>query len=158
MEKLDRYLSKLVIYNKKFYILTYSNLFNDNLFKDSSIILVSDHGVGMPSVYFPFNFYKLEEHLPMLYMIINDRKNISYEEQYKNIYENQQTFISSYDIYNTIGNLIFGDEYINIKNKTEKNDTTKSQYGKSLFDKINQKIRTPKFYTNIGDMADFICK
>ena len=134
------------------------NLFNDNLFKDSSIILVSDHGVGMPSVYFPFNFYKLEEHLPMLYMIINDRKNISYEEQYKNIYENQQTFISSYDIYNTIGNLIFGDEYINIKNKTEKNDTTKSQYGKSLFDKINQKIRTPKFYTNIGDMADFICK
>ena len=135
-----------------------NNLFNDNLLKDSSIILLSDHGVGMPSIYYPFNFYKIEEHLPMLYMLINDRNNTSYEEQYKYIHENQQTFISSYDIYNTIGNLIFGDEYINIKNKTEENDTTKSQYGKSLFDKINQKIRTPKFYSKIGEMVDFICK
>jgi hypothetical protein len=59
-----------------------NNLFIDNLLKDSSIILLSDHGVGMPSIYYPYDFYKLEEHLPMLYMIINDRENISYEEQY----------------------------------------------------------------------------
>ena len=32
------------------------------------------------------------------------------------------------DIYNIIGNLIFGDEYKYIKNKTEDNDTPKSQY------------------------------
>lgn len=44
---------------------------------------MSDHGVGMPSIYFPYDFYRLEEQLPMLYAIINDRKNISYEEQYK---------------------------------------------------------------------------
>jgi hypothetical protein len=135
-----------------------NNLFNENLLKDSSIILVSDHGVGMPSIYFPYDFYRLEEQLPMLYAIINDRKNISYEEQYKYIHKNQQTFISSYDIYNTIGNLIFGDKYKIIKNKTEDKDTTKSPYGKSLFDKIDQKIRTPKFYSSIGDMADYICK
>ena len=134
-----------------------NNLFNDNLLKDSSIILVSDHGVGMPSIYYPYDFYKLEEQLPMLYIIINDRKNISYEEKYKYMYENQQTFISSYDIYNTIGNLIFGDEYNKIKNKTENYDTLKSQYGKSLFEKINQKIRNPVFYNNTGVMADYIC-
>lgn len=140
-------------------IFTFLNkLFNDNLLKDSSIILLSDHGVGMPSIYYPYDFYKLEEQLPMLYLIINDRKNISYEGQYKYLHENQQTFISSYDIYNTIGNLIFGDEYKFIKNKTEDNDTPKSQYGKSLFEKINQKIRTPQFYKNIGDMVDYICK
>ena len=75
-----------------------NNLFNDNLLKDSSIILVSDHGDGMPSIYYPYDFYKLEEQLPMLYMIINDRNNISYKEQYKYILENQQTFITSYDI------------------------------------------------------------
>jgi len=74
------------------------------------------------------------------------------------IHENQQTFISSYDIYNTIGNLIFGDKYKIIKNKTENKDTPKSQYGQSLFDKIDQKIRTPKFYSSIGVMADYICK
>ena len=134
-----------------------NNLFNDKLLKDSSIILVSDHGVGMPSFYYPYDFYKLEEHLPMLYIIINDRKNTSYEEQYKHLYENQQTFITSYDIYNTIGNLIYGDGYNKIKNKTEDNDTPKSQYGNSLFDKINQKIRTPKYYNNIGIMEDYIC-
>ena len=148
---------EVVKYNDNVIFQFLNNLFNDNLLKDSSVILVSDHGVGMPSIYYPFNFYKLEEHLPMLYMIINDRKNTSYEEQYKYIHENQQTFISSYDIYNTIGNLIFGDKYIKIKNKTEDIDTIKSQYGKSLFDKINQKIRTPKFYYNIGNMAFFIC-
>ena len=140
-------------------IFTFLNkLFNDNLLKDSSIFLLSDHGVGMPSIYYPYDFYRLEEQLPMLYIIINDRKNISYEGQYKYIYENQQTFISSYDIYNTIGNLIFGDKYKYIKNKTEDNDTPKSQYGKSLFEKINQKIRTPQFYKNVGVMGDYICK
>ena len=134
-----------------------NNLFNDNLLKNTSIILVSDHGDRMPSIYFPYDFYQIEKELPMLYIIINDRKNISYEEQYKNIYENQQTFITSYDIYNTIGNLIYGDGYNKIKNKTEDNDTPKSQYGNSLFDKINQKIRTPKYYKNIGIMEDYIC-
>ena len=71
--------------------------------------------------------------------------------QYKYILENQQTFIIIYDIYNIIGNLIFGDEYKYIKNKTEDNDTPKSQY-------IIQKIRTPLFYQNIGNMVDYICK
>jgi len=135
-----------------------NNLFNDNLLKDSSIILVSDHGVGMPSIYYIYDFYKIEEQLPMLYMIINDRKNICYEEQYKYIHENQQSYITSYDIYNTIGNLIFGDKYKNIKNKTIKNDTPKSQYGKSLFEQINQKSRTPLLYKKIGNMVNYICK
>ena len=119
---------------------------------------MSDHGVGMPSLYFPYDFYFIEKQLPMLYMIINDRKNISYEEQYKNIYENQQTFITSYDIYNTIGNLIFGDKYNNIKNKTVNHDTPKSPYGKSLLDKINQKKRNPKLYQKVGPMTFKVCK
>ena len=33
-----------------------NNLFNDNLLKDSSIFLLSDHGAGMPSLYSPFFF------------------------------------------------------------------------------------------------------
>ena len=135
-----------------------NNLFNDNLLKNTSIILMSDHGDGMPSIYYPYDFYRIEKHLPMLYMIINDRKNISYEEQYKNIYENQQTFITSYDIYNTIANLIFGDKYNNIKNKTKNHDTPKSPYGKSLFEKINQKIRNPELYQHLGPMIEEVCK
>ena len=135
-----------------------NNLFNDNLLNNSSIILVSDHRVAMPSLYYIYDFYKIEKRLPMLYIIVNDRKNISYEKQYKYIYENQQTFITSFDIYNTIGNLIFGDKYKKIENKTIHHDTPKSQYGKSLFDKIDQKHRNPKLYKHIGPMGENICK
>ena len=37
----------------------------------------------------------------------------------KYIYENQQTFITGYDIYNTIVHLLYGDNYNSIQNKTK---------------------------------------
>ena len=82
----------------------------------------------------------------MLYMIINDRKNLDYYQQYFNIHKNQQTFITAYDIYNTISNILYGDYYINIKEKTNDKDTPKSPRGKSLFEEINPKGRKPKNY------------
>ena len=131
-----------------------NSLYNDNLLKESSIFLLSDHGVGMPSIYFFTNFYKYEEQLPMLYIIINDRKNISYNQQFLNMYENQQSFITAYDIYNTIGHLIYGNKYEYIINKTIYNDTPKSPYGQSLFTKINKKKRTSK---NFENMHHYVC-
>ena len=71
----------------------------------------------MPSIYFFYSFYKLEEHLPMLYIIINDRKNITYNEQYKYIHKNQQTLITGYDIYNTLIHIIYGEKYYSLKTK-----------------------------------------
>ena len=85
----------------------------------------------------------------MLYIIINDRKNIDYNQQYFNIQKNQQTFITGYDFYNTINHIIYGDNYINIKNKTNDHDTPKSPNGKSLFENINQKERNPDNYENM---------
>ena len=126
-----------------------NNLFNDNLLKESSIFLLSDHGTGMPSIYFLNKFYEIEFNLPMLYMIINDRKKYSYDSQYKNLYENQQNFITAYDIYNTIGNIIYGNKYIYIKNKTLEKDSPKSKEGKSLFTEIN-KNRHPGLYSNMN--------
>ena len=138
-----------------------NGLYEDNLLKDSSVFLVSDHGAGMPSVYYIYDFYTTEIHLPMLYVIINDRKNKTYEEQYEYIHKNQQTLITAFDIYNTIGYLAYGDKYASIKNKTALIDTPKSEYGKSLFDKINSKERNPKIYTKIKgsyEMSVNICK
>ena len=123
-----------------------NSLYNDNLLKDSSIFLLSDHGVSMASIYSLYEFYSKEHRLPMLYIIINDRKNISYNDQYFYIQKNQQTLITSYDIYNTIGNLLYGDNYVSIKNKTSKEDTAKTENGQSLFTEINQKMRNPKNY------------
>ena len=101
-----------------------------------------------------FDFYQYENDLPMLYLIINDRKNISYEEQYFSIQENQQTFITAYDIYNTINHLLYGDRYKYIKNLTGENPTPKSSLGISLFDKIEQKSRNPKNYES---MRRYVC-
>jgi len=126
-----------------------NNLFNDNLLKDSIIFLISDHGVAIPSPYFFYDFYKLEANLPMLYIIVNDKKNMTYKEQYKYIYINQQSFITAYDVYNTLGHIIFGEKYISIKNKTKFHERPKSSLGISLFNKINQKKRSPKNYINM---------
>ena len=135
-----------------------NNLYEDGLFKDSTIFLISDHGASLPSVYYIYDFFLREIDLPMLYLIINDRKNITYEEQYGNIYINQQNFITSYDIYNTIGNIAYGDNYVNIKNKTTKIDTAKSENGISLFDKINSKERRPHKYYHLGYISEYSCK
>ena len=132
-----------------------NSLFNDNLFKESTIFLLSDHGVGMPSIYFFQDFYKYEEQLPMLFIIINDRKNVSYYEQYSNIYENQQSFITAYDIYNTIVHLIYGNKYSSIKFKTTDNNGPKSPFGTSLFTKMDKKNRTSK---NFIKMFHFVCQ
>ena len=116
---------------------------------------MSDHGSGMTSIYFLSDFFQLEIKLPMLFIIINDRKNVDYNKQYFNIHENQQTFITAYDIYNTISNIIYGDNYANIKNKNNNTDTPKSPNGASLLEKINAKERKPEKYQ---EMATFACK
>ena len=123
-----------------------NNLYNDNLLKETTVFLLSDHGTSMPSPYYTTFFYYSERFLPMLYIICNDRKNISYNEQYQYIYKNQQILITGYDIYNTIAHLLYGKKYESINNKTEIQDTPKSKYGQSLFNRINSKKRFPKNY------------
>ena len=136
------------------------NLYNKNLLKDTTVFLLSDHGVAMPSIYFANNFYWYEYDLPVLLLMINDRKNITYEKQYKTIFENQQTFITAFDIYNTLGNLLYGKRYDLVKNSTQNIITLKSSYGKSLFSKINPKQRYPMKYKYLGKfgISDNTCK
>ena len=123
-----------------------NSLFNDNLFKDSSIFLISDHGLGIQSLYYIFDFYMYEAVLPMCYIIINDRKNISYHEQYFYIQQNQQILITAYDIYNTVNHLLYGDNYKHILNLTDEDPTPKSSFGISLLDRIDGKSRKAKNY------------
>ena len=104
------------------------------------------NGCSNPSIYYLYDFYQIELRLPMLFIIINDRKNIDYGQQYFNIQKNQQALITAYDIYNTIGYLAYGDNYKNIPKKDDYHDTPRSQRGESLFDVINSKERRPKNY------------
>ena len=119
------------------------------MLKNTSLFLLSDHGIAIPSIYYLSEFYNYEKILPMLYLLVNDRKNISYESQYKYLNENQQAFITGFDIYNTIINLIYGDKYgtIEIENLI-------SKQGQSLFSHINSLNRSPKDYSS---MDLFVC-
>lgn len=67
-----------------------NDLFNEHLLKDTTVFLLSDHGSSMPSPYYMTEFFQTEISLPMLYIICNDRKNVSYYQQYSNIHKNQQ--------------------------------------------------------------------
>ena len=126
------------------------SLYDDNLFKDTTIFLLSDHGCTNPSIYFLNEFFQIEHRFPMLYMIVNDRKNLDYNQQYFNIHKNQQTFITGYDIYNTISNIAYGDDYIKIPYKNITHDSPKSNIGKSLFEEINSKERSPKKFSHMS--------
>ena len=150
---------KVIKYIDKYISNFLMNLFNDNLLKNSIVFLISDHGVEMTSIYYIDKFYQIEGKLPMLYILVSDKKNSSYDMQYKYIHENQQNFITAFDFYNTLGNIIFGNKYKYIKNNTSTKETCKSPYGESLFNKINNnKIRYPKNFNKISEMSLIACK
>ena len=145
-------------YSDKYLYKFLNNLFEENLLKDSTILILSDHGCPMPSIYYFFNFYYYEQDLPMLYILSFDKKNLSYDKQYKHLYNNQQKFITAYDVYNTIGHLIYGKSYKKIKNKEESyKDTPKTKYGMSIFSRINSK-RTPFDYINMNKKVCIVNK
>ena len=132
-----KYMDK-IIYN------FFNELYKSHLLKDTSIFLLSDHGVAIPSIYYLNDFFQIEKSLPMFYLFVNDRKNVNYYSQYKYIYENQQTFITGFDIYNTIIHLLYGEQY-----ETNKTVGIISKKGKSLFTMIDSKARSPKHYASM---------
>ena len=131
-----------------------NNLFIENLLKETVVMLISDHGCTMPSIYHFNDAFNFDIALPMFYILSYDKKNLSYKEQYQYLYENQQKFITAYDIYNTIGHLAYGKKYEQIKDKEKSSeDTPKSIFGKSIFTEIDSK-RTPHNYKS---MEKFVC-
>ena len=126
-------------------------IFENKLLNDGALLFLSDHGNLTNKLFYIFQDYKEEIFLPFLYIILQDDKKKTFNQQYKYIIKNQQTFIHSYDIYNTLSNIIYGKEYYLIKNKTKYFDSPKSERGKSLLGYINP-VRDCK------DLQDFNCK
>jgi hypothetical protein len=127
-----------------------NNLFNNHLLKDTIIFILSDHGCPMPSTYYFNDFFKLDKYLPMLYIISYDNKKLTYNQQYKSIYENQQKFITPYNVYNTLGHIIYSKNFEKIKYKEKvKYDTPRSSKGESLFKYISPRL-TPFYFKNMS--------
>ena len=81
------------------------------------------------------NDWRIEQSLPIFILLVPDKRNASYEEEYGEVLKNQQNLITSFDIYYTIRHIILGKEYKKKLLKEQKNE------GESLFKYINPKER-----------------
>ena len=115
-----------------------TNLYEKNLLDDTLVLFSSDHGLHMPTVHHLLNSedYENEKFLPHLFAIVSKKNDKSYEEQFGNIYDNQQNFITTMDMYNTFSHVIYGDQYYNLETQNEFINTPKSKDAYSIFEKI----------------------
>ena len=105
-------------------------------FNNTAIIIFSDHGQHLTGPLYLLDSYDFyyERTLPVLFLILPNEEKLYKNNLYDNISSNQQTFITAFDIYNTLVNLAFGED----QNKINK---YKTQYGESLFNKIDYNNR-----------------
>ena len=120
-----------------------NEFYEKNYLKNTALIILSDHGNHMPGLYNILfaEQYEIERVLPTLFLILNsekfyENKNAENFDFYLN--ENQQNLITSYDIYSTMINIIYGKEKVFIVEK-----------GNSLFYKIEVKNRHCSYYKEI---------
>jgi len=110
------------------------NILNNYSDDKTIIIVMSDHGAQMPGLY-DIILYKeriMEKFLGCFFLIL-PKKNNNNITNYDNIFYNQQKFITTYDLHDTLLDAINVD-----KLKYPKMDNEK---GQSLFEKINGKKR-----------------
>ena len=116
-------------------------------------MIFSDHGLHLPGPIYLFHSqdFLFESYLPVLLLIIPNDKKLYRNNLYEKIKSNQQTFITAFDIYNTLIYLASGEN----KKEYKKNSVA---YGNSLFSEINFNKRycmTKKFEPKISKE---ICK
>jgi len=128
-----------------------NDLYITDQMRNTTLFLVGDHGNLLMGVYelFKPNDFEIEKNFPIFIIINPDIENISYYEQYSEIFKNQQNFITPFDIYFTLREIIFGDKYKDNLMKEQINN------GESLFKYINPKQRSCNHYSQ---MKKCLCK
>ena len=122
-----------------------NNLYYSNELKNTIVFLAGDHGFALMGIYKLLNTkdWEIEQYFPIFIILIPDQRNISYNEQFSEIFKNQQNLITSFDIYYTIRHIIYGEKYKDLPLNGNKNE------GESLFKYINPKKRTCNIYKMI---------
>ena len=117
----------------------FEEMYSNKSLKNTIVFFVSDHGLHVSSFYLVLagQHYLHERSLPALFILFDDNKKIPKDE----IYNNEQKFITGYDIYETLYHIIYGNGYI-------KQDICPKKR-KSLFGYINETIRNCNLYKEI---------
>ena len=130
-----------------------NKFYNKGYLKDTVLLIFSDHGQHLngPLYLFDSQDFFYERSLATLFLILPNDEKLYKDNLYEKMKSNQQTFITPFDIYNTLVHLSSGEN----KNEYEKNSIP---YGDSLFFEINFKDRycqSPKFKSQINQL---ICR
>ena len=128
--------------------------FDNNLLNDTFMFIVSDHGnhmLGPWAVIRPQD-YLIETTLATLFFVVPNNAKLYKDGLYDIIWENQQTFITPYDIHDTIIHIAYG--------KDEPDPRAFSKRGSSLMTTIipmERYCESPKLNLNIAK-GDCKCK
>ena len=130
------------------------NLFhNKGYLKDTVIIIFSDHGLHLsgPLYLFDSQDFINEITLPLLLLIIPNDNKLYENNLYEKMRSNQQTFITPFDIYNTL-------IYLSLGKDKEEYERYSVPYGSSLFSQINYKERFCESSLYQSLIGENICK
>ena len=127
-------------------------LFESDQLKNTTIFIAADHGFQLMGIYKIMNSkdFHIETNLPLFFLIVPDKKNYTYEQQYREIIKNQQTLITSFDIFYTLRYIIYHEDYKKFNLNGNDND------GEYLFKNIDPKERTCKEYHQM-DKSTYQC-
>ena len=120
-------------------------LFETDQLKHTTIFLAADHGFFLMGVYKIINSkdFPIEKDLPLLILIVPDKRNLTYEQQYSEIIKNQQILVTPFDIFYTLRYIIYDENYKKSPLNGNKDD------GEYLFKYINPKERICDKYQQI---------
>ena len=114
-----------------------NKLYSQGFFTNTTIVIFADHGQHLNGPLYLFNCedFKYERTLPLLFLLIPNTHELYEDSLYETIKNNQQVFITPFDIYYTLIHIALGDKFKEIiKNPFDK-------YGESLFKPIDYKLR-----------------
>ena len=84
--------------------------------KDTALFLFSDHGHHLlsPLMLTPTDDLEIERIMPFFFLLIPKKNNkyqndLFLDEFYNNLYKNQQSFVTCYDIHDTMIHIIFNE-------------------------------------------------
>ena len=124
----------------------FKKFYSKGYFNDTVVILFSDHGMHIngPLYLFDSQDFLYERTLALLIVIIPNNEKLYKDNLYEKMKSNQQTFVTPFDIYNTLIHLSNGD----INQNYIRNSVI---YGNSLFTEINYRERfcQSNIYENI---------
>ena len=129
------------------------DLYTKGDLNDTVIFLFSDHGNhASPHLkIMPTDELKIERIMPFFFLLIPKKINkyqneYFLDEFYDNLYKNQQSLSTCYDIHDTIIHIIF--------NERDKKKAPYSKNGTSLFNRINDKARTCEDYPELYEIRE----